>query len=135
MKCGCRRFWRAVLVTIVTLLAGCGAGQDSGPSRSDTQSSSEPKSSNEEPIATTGAQPYTQHCAACHGPKGDGKGIAAQYLFPKPRDFRAGRFRLVSTSNNVPTPEDIRTVLRRGMPGSSMPPWPKLNDDQVKLLA
>lgn len=86
-------------------------------------------------MPTTGADLYAQHCAACHGPKGDGKGLAAQFVFPKPRDFRSGRFRLVSTSNGVPTFEDIRTVLRRGMPGSSMPPWPQFSDDTVKLLA
>lgn len=83
----------------------------------------------------TGIELYAQHCAACHGQKGDGKGLATQFLFPKPRDFRSGRFRLVSTSNGVPTFADIRTVLRRGMPGSSMPPWPQLSDDAVKLLA
>jgi mono/diheme cytochrome c family protein len=61
--------------------------------------------------------------------------LAAQFVFPKPRDFRSGRFRLVSTSNGVPTMDDIRAVLRRGMPGSSMPPWPHLSDDAVKRLA
>jgi DMSO reductase family type II enzyme heme b subunit len=86
-------------------------------------------------MSATGADLYAQHCAACHGPKGDGKGLAAQFVFPKPRDFRSGRFRLISTSNGVPTFEDIRTVLRRGMPGSSMPPWPQFSDDAVRLLA
>lgn len=83
----------------------------------------------------SGEQLYAQHCAACHGLKGDGKGLAAQFVFPKPRDFRSGRFRLVSTANGVPTLDDIRMVLRRGMPGSSMPPWPHLSDDAVKRLA
>jgi DMSO reductase family type II enzyme heme b subunit len=49
------------------------------------------------------------------------------FLFPKPRDLRAGRFRLVSTDNNVPTRDDLHTVLNRGMPGSSMPPWSHLS--------
>jgi mono/diheme cytochrome c family protein len=26
-------------------------------------------------------------------------------------------------------------VLKRGMPGSSMPPWPNLKDDELRLLA
>lgn len=75
---------------------------------------------------TDGRQLYLRHCAACHGENGDGRGIAADYLFPKPRDFRAGRFRLVSTSNNVPTAEDLHAVLVRGMPGSSMLSWAHL---------
>ncbi|MCP4787452.1 MAG: c-type cytochrome [Fuerstiella sp.] len=81
-----------------------------------------------------GRQLYAQHCAACHGESGDGKGIAAAYLFPRPRDFRAGRFRLVSTSNNVPTRDDLHAVLLRGMPGSSMPPWGHLSQKERDAL-
>jgi mono/diheme cytochrome c family protein len=75
---------------------------------------------------TRGAKLYAQHCSACHGKLGDGKGIAANFLFPKPRDLLAGNFRLVSTDNNVPTREDLHAVLLRGMPGSAMPPWAHL---------
>ena len=78
---------------------------------------------------------YALHCAACHGENGNANGIAAKFVFPKPRDFRAGKFRLVSTSNGAPTLEDIDAVLRRGMPGSSMPPWPALSESDRKLLA
>jgi mono/diheme cytochrome c family protein len=77
---------------------------------------------------------YLQHCAACHGEQGDGQGIAAAYLFPKPRDFRLGKFRLVSTANRVPSADDLNAVLVRGMPGSAMPPWSHLSDGDRKLL-
>ena len=80
-------------------------------------------------------QLFARNCAACHGENGDGQGLAAQFLFPKPRDLRAGRFRLVSTSNGVPTLDDMIAVLRRGMPGSSMPPWSHLGDEQIRQLA
>ncbi len=82
----------------------------------------------------SGKELYALHCAACHGQNGDSKGIAAAFLFPKPRDFRAGRFRLVSTSNNVPTREDLHAVLLRGMPGSSMPPWEHLGQAERDAL-
>jgi mono/diheme cytochrome c family protein len=81
-----------------------------------------------------GQELYQRHCAACHGDKGDGQGIAAAQLFPKPRDFRMGRFRLVSTTNRTPTREDLDAVLVRGMPGSSMPPWPHLSGEDRQLL-
>jgi DMSO reductase family type II enzyme heme b subunit len=71
----------------------------------------------------SGQQLYARHCAACHGERGDGQGLAAAFLFPKPRDFRSGKFRLISTSNNVPTRDDLQAVLLRGMPGSAMPSW------------
>lgn len=81
-----------------------------------------------------GAALYAQHCAACHGERGDGQGIAAAFLYPKPRDFRAGRFRLVSTTNAVPTREDLLQVLQRGMPGSTMFPWSHLPQADVEAL-
>jgi DMSO reductase family type II enzyme heme b subunit len=91
--------------------------------------------------AATAGQPgaaktlYVQHCSACHGERGDGQGLAARFVFPKPRNFRGGLFRLVSTTNGVPTKDDIVSVLKRGMPGSAMPPWPKLRDEELELLA
>ncbi|MCC7087189.1 MAG: c-type cytochrome [Pirellulales bacterium] len=84
--------------------------------------------------AESGRTLYLQHCAACHGDRGDGKGIAARFLYPKPRDFRAGRFRLVSTANGAPSREDLASVLQRGMPGSSMPSWKQLSEQQRNLL-
>jgi DMSO reductase family type II enzyme heme b subunit len=99
-------------------------------------------SSNEAPEAETpsvdplelGRQLYAQHCAACHGEQGDGLGLAAAWLFPKPRDFRAGRFRLTSTDNHVPTRDDLHAVLLRGMPGSAMPPWAHLSLQEREAL-
>lgn len=77
---------------------------------------------------------FAQHCAGCHGDKGDGNSRLATFLFPKPRDLRAGRFRLVSTTNSVPSADDLDAVLRRGMPGSAMPPWPNLSDAERAAL-
>jgi mono/diheme cytochrome c family protein len=76
---------------------------------------------------TSGAKLFSRHCAACHGEQGDSRGLASDYLFPRPRDIRKGRFRLVSTKNNVPTRDDLHAVLVRGMPGSSMPSWAHLS--------
>lgn len=74
------------------------------------------------------------HCSACHGASGDGRGIAARHLYPKPRTFRAGGFRLVTTTNLVPTDEDLKAVIVRGLPGSSMPEHDHLSDTDVKRL-
>ncbi len=86
------------------------------------------------PSTQRGRELYAQHCVACHGADGDGKGIAARFLFPKPRDLRAARFRLVSTTNYVSTKEDLHAVLVRGMPGSAMPPWAHLSEGDRNLL-
>lgn len=82
----------------------------------------------------TGNELYVLHCDACHGAAGDGKGVAARHLYPKPHNFRDGRFRLVTTTNLVPTAENLRTVIVRGMPGSSMREHRHLNDADVAKL-
>lgn len=78
---------------------------------------------------------YRRHCVICHGPSGDGQGVAAGFLFPPARDFTQGRFRLASTVNGMPTDGDLIAVLKRGMPGSSMPPFGWLHDEELELLA
>ncbi len=103
----------------------------------DEQQPSVSQSSVASPLSASsplGEKLYALNCATCHGKNGDGKGVAAAFLFPKPRDFRAGRFRLVSTSNNVPTRDDLHAVLLRGMPGSSMPPWKHLEQKEREAL-
>ena len=85
--------------------------------------------------ATPAADLYVLHCGACHGANGDGNGRAVRHLFPKPRDLRTGKSRLVSTVNGVPTLEDLESVIRRGMPGTSMRSFDNLSEDQRKLLA
>ncbi len=43
-------------------------------------------------VLKLGATVYMQRCVQCHGVTGDGLGQAAQYLNPKPRDYRRGLF-------------------------------------------
>jgi len=74
---------------------------------------------------------YERHCAVCHGAEGRGDGAAAYLLQPAPRDFGSGRFRLISTTNGVPTQADLIATIRRGMPGSSMPPWEWLAEEDL----
>jgi mono/diheme cytochrome c family protein len=81
-----------------------------------------------------GSDSFHLNCSACHGPEGDGTGRAAPNLYPKPRNLLHGGFRLVSTTNSVPTEDDLRAVIVRGMPGSSMLSHPHLTEQQVSLL-
>jgi len=75
-----------------------------------------------------GRRVYARQCAACHGADGRGDGDAAYLLYPKPRDFVAARYRLVSTWERVPTDEDLLRTISRGMPGSAMPSWGHLSE-------
>ncbi len=72
---------------------------------------------------------YAQHCAACHGMTGDGNGPASVWLFPRPRDFRAGQFKIKSTpGQSLPTDDDLLQSVTRGLAGSSMPSFSYLAD-------
>lgn len=81
-----------------------------------------------------GSALYTRHCAHCHGDLGDGGGMTAYGLWPRPRNFREGRFRLVTTRNGFPSDDDLLTVLRNGIPGSSMPAFGHFSEPELRAL-
>jgi mono/diheme cytochrome c family protein len=55
-------------------------------------------------------------------------------LHPRPRDFSRGKFLVVSTDNRVPTDEDLFQTISRGMPGSAMPSWAHLPEQDRRDL-
>ena len=78
---------------------------------------------------------YRQHCAHCHGITGDGLGPTAAFLNPYPRDYRMGIFKFKSTPRGKrPTHEDLKTILINGVPGTAMPSFRLLADDEVEAL-
>jgi mono/diheme cytochrome c family protein len=77
---------------------------------------------------------YGLYCVACHGDKGEGDGPAARYVYPRPRNFGEGKFRLVSTANGYPSDDDLLRVITRGMPGSAMFPFGHLGEDDRRAL-
>ena len=79
-------------------------------------------------LLVEGKQAYEKHCLSCHGNQGDGQGEAAYLLFPRPRDFTRGQFRLASTWETIPTDQDLYATISRGMPGSAMPSWRHLSE-------
>lgn len=93
------------------------------------------------PLAAQGAHPdrgrelFRQQCALCHGSEGRADGPAAYLLFPPARDFGRGAFKLTSTVNGVPTQDDLVATLRRGMPGSAMPSWDWMPEEDLRALA
>ena len=75
---------------------------------------------------------YMRHCSHCHGTSGDGNGPTAQYLVPRPRDYRQGVFKFTSTNDlSKISSDDIHRVLTNGVPGTYMPSFvPMLNEQQ-----
>jgi len=83
-----------------------------------------------------GKKLYLKYCAQCHGEKGDGEGYAAAHLRPRPRNFTTGKFKVRTTPNGaLPTHQDLFNIIRRGMPYTTMPAWPRFSDQEVSDLA
>lgn len=99
------------------------------------QKTSEPWLSMPEPPAANPLPPgeplYTAHCASCHGEKGDGNGPASVFLYPKPRNFISGEFKLKSTLNTpAASDSDLYRTITHGVPGTAMPSWSNLTSDE-----
>ena len=80
-----------------------------------------------------GARLFAQHCALCHGPQGEGNGVAE--LTTKARYFGAEPYKFTSTTGTrIPTDADLVATLKRGIAGSSMPSFAQLRDDELDAL-
>ena len=78
---------------------------------------------------------YREHCSHCHGITGDGAGGTAASLEPYPRDFRLGKFKFKSTPlRRMPTNDDLTRILKNGIPGTAMPSFRTLPDNEIAAL-
>ena len=78
---------------------------------------------------------YRGRCVVCHALDGSGAGPAAELQNPYPRDFRAGVFKFKSTPRGEkPTKEDLLAILRGGAPGSAMPSFDRLPQEDLDAL-
>ncbi|HUK57418.1 MAG TPA: c-type cytochrome [Nitrospiria bacterium] len=98
--------------------AAAGAGRPAKPSQPDIDA---------------GKQIYFKKCVWCHGPEGAGDGPSADRLWPRPRNFNAGTFKIRTTaSGELPTENDLFLTVTHGLPGSAMPSWDGILTDQQR---
>lgn len=103
-----RNPWSAAVAALTACLAG--AGLAATPAVAQDQHA--------------GQAVYEKWCAGCHGVDGDGQGPAAAWMLPRPRDFTEALYQIRTTpSGALPTDADIRRIIDRGMPGTTMPGW------------
>lgn len=85
----------------------------------------------QEQLVEGGYALYRRNCLHCHGVSGDGQGPTAEFLWPKPRDFRPGVYKFTSTSGgSKPTRDDLRRSIAKGIANSSMPAFDALMTPQ-----
>ena len=72
---------------------------------------------------------YVDKCSPCHGDDGRGDGPAAPALVPRPRNFRDPGYW------NDHTAAEQRAIIKRGKPGTMMPPYDRdLDDAQIDAV-
>jgi cytochrome c oxidase cbb3-type subunit I/II len=82
-------------------------------------------------LLALGREVYQTRCVGCHGVKGDGNGVAATFLSPRPRDFTVGVFKFRTTpSGSLPTDGDLFRTVTRGVRWTAMPTWHELPDKE-----
>ncbi len=80
-----------------------------------------------------GKRVYFTKCVWCHGVNGAGDGPGADRLWPRPRNFNSGTFKIRHTaSGELPLIDvDLFQTVTHGLPGSAMPSWEGiLTEDQ-----
>ena len=121
MKCNWHIKWVLLLSVLYSLLPLSALAQEASGDASDQEA---------------GKKIYGKWCVNCHGVEGAGDGPAADFLTPRPRDFTFGLYKIRSTeSGQLPTDEDLISVISKGMPGTGMPSWTEvLNDGEVRQV-
>jgi mono/diheme cytochrome c family protein len=78
---------------------------------------------------------YMRHCSHCHGTSGDGNGPTAQYLNPRPRDYRHGVFKFTSTNDmSRASRKDLERILKYGIPGTYMPSFLLMEESELHAI-
>ena len=81
-----------------------------------------------------GKRVYFTKCVWCHGVEGSGDGPGAVRLWPRPRNFNAGTFKIRHTaSGQLPLIDvDLLQTVTHGLPGSAMPSWEGILTEQQR---
>lgn len=67
-------------------------------------------------------------CEVCHGKKGEGNGQLAQQFDPRPRNFAC-----TETVDGIPDGQ-LHWIIKNGSPGTAMPPFDYLSDEEIWQL-
>ena len=90
-----------------------------------------------------GKRVYFTKCVWCHGVDGAGDGPAADRLWPRPRNFNQGTFKIRRTASGelplfdakkaVEAENDLFATVTHGLPGSAMPSWEGILTEEQRL--
>jgi DMSO reductase family type II enzyme heme b subunit len=96
-------------------------------------------------MVEAGKRVYFTKCVWCHGVDGAGDGPGADRLWPRPRNFNQGTFKIRHTASgelplfsyNERVPDsgrnDLLDTVTHGLPGSAMPSWEGILTEEQRL--
>jgi high-affinity iron transporter len=114
-----RRSWLAVPAALA--LFGCSGGAPRSP-----RTEAVPAARLADPAARDrGRALFARYCALCHGERGDGRGERRTGLSSPPQDLTDPAWQSRTSTLQV-----FRT-LREGVPGTPMPSWAALSEDDA----
>jgi mono/diheme cytochrome c family protein len=106
-----------ILLAILTFsIAACKPGGEARPLQRDAAATAR------------GQQLFADHCAICHGERGDGHGMRSQALDPRPPDFTSAQWQVIHPE------ESVSNSIRDGVRGTAMPSWRVLGEQQIRDL-
>jgi cytochrome c oxidase cbb3-type subunit 2 len=120
----------------VAAVVGCGRAPTQRSNGTASPSASAPLDPNVvKARAEQGEKLFVAWCGGCHGDHGRGDGPAAAVLVPKPRNFVTDKFKIRSTpGGKPPRRDDILATVTRGLPGTPMPSFAFLTEDERNLI-
>lgn len=94
-------------------------------------------------MVEAGKRVYFTKCVWCHGVDGAGDGPAADRLWPRPRNFNQGTFKIRHTASGelplfdatkpIKGQNDLFETVTHGLPGSAMPSWEGILTEEQRL--
>lgn len=124
-------FARAIVFGTV-LVSGCSAVPSAARLQAETPTSGPAIVAIDTEAASRGAPIYARYCETCHGVRGDGRGVSASNMNPRPRNFVSAIYKCRSTANSqLPLPRDLRRTVAAGIHATAMPGWNVLGDAQL----
>lgn len=72
-----------------------------------------------------GGATFATNCAVCHGSKANGRGQRREGMNPPPANLTLPPW---SEAANAPK---VFLAIKNGVPGTPMPSWPTLSDDEI----
>jgi mono/diheme cytochrome c family protein len=115
-----RRLLPAIVCSTVVMMSACSSADRDLPR--EYRRVEIPRDLTSAQVRMRGRVVFLEHCALCHGERGDGHGQRSEGLTRPPRDFTSTDWRRSTSERRV------FFAVREGLSGTPMPQWKSLTE-------